>query len=518
MPTPTIFISYRREDSAYITGRIYESIAARFGKDHVFIDVSSLRGGDDYPARLEDLVRSSTIVLVVIGQQWLTLTQERKNDAHDLARLELEVALARHAVVIPLLVQSATMPSESDLPPSLAQLPYRNAISIRPDADFSRDLDRAITEIDSQTRTKRRSVGPWVAAGLSFVTSVILIVMVLTLLATGTLWPFGATASPPPHATFTTVPADALLNPACTVSAADFQAPGGALSAPPKFPGISGQVVTASGSSNVVRLLQAAQPSFDKTNGTVTRFSTTGSGEGILDLSAHQVQIAATSFSYTEENATKNLFTLQGTPVAAVPSTLLVGRGLQGKVNNLTTGQVIDIYQGKYTNWRQLGGPELPIVAIARGDQTAGDTISGAMTTFRNYVLGGASVNRTFVKSYAGTSEIIDALSTTFPDAIAFAATSVFLDQTTWTKVFPICIDGASATLNNINKGAYPFWNLAHIYTWGKPDTTTAQGKALQAWINYLTSPDFQNKNVPAAGLYPLSLLTTTALQERPAA
>ena len=47
---PTIFISYRREDSAYITGRIYESIAARFGKDHVFMDLASLRGGDDYLA------------------------------------------------------------------------------------------------------------------------------------------------------------------------------------------------------------------------------------------------------------------------------------------------------------------------------------------------------------------------------------------------------------------------------------------------------------------------------------
>src|SRR5262245_66581310 len=118
---PTIFISYRREDSAYITGRIYESIAARFGKDHVFIDIASLRGGDDYRAQLEELVRSSTIMLVVIGKQWLDLTRQRSQDAHDFARVEVEVALSRHATVIPLLVQSATMPSESDLPPGLAQ-------------------------------------------------------------------------------------------------------------------------------------------------------------------------------------------------------------------------------------------------------------------------------------------------------------------------------------------------------------------------------------------------------------
>jgi ABC-type phosphate transport system substrate-binding protein len=138
------------------------------------------------------------------------------------------------------------------------------------------------------------------------------------------------------------------------------------------------------------------------------------------------------------------------------------------------------------------------------------------MTTFRRYVLGGASVDRSFVKSYAGTNEIVEALSTTYPDAIAFAATSVFLDKATWTKVYPICIDGATATLNNINKGAYQFWNLVHIYTWGKPDMT-AQGRAAQAWLDYLTSPDFQNKNVPQAGLYPISLLTADALHSRPA-
>jgi ABC-type phosphate transport system substrate-binding protein len=508
---PTIFISYRREDSAYITGRIYESVAARFGKDHVFIDVASLRGGDDYRAQLEALVRSSTIVLVVIGTRWLELTQQRQQDPQDFARLEVEVALSRHAVVIPLLVQSTTMPSESDLPAGLAQLPYRNAISIRPDPDFSRDIDRAITEIDQQLHPRRRTAFPWIAAGLGALTSAVVVVLVISLLASNMLWPWESSQRS------TSLPASALLSPACTVTADDFQSPQGEMSAPPHVDGIDGQVVTASGSSNVIRLLQAAQPAFDQTNGTQTRFSTTGSGEGILDLRDQQVQIAATSFSYVEENATKNLFSLQGVTVAVVPSTLLVGRGLLGKVNNLTSRQVIDIYQGKYTNWRELGGPDAPIVAIARGDPTTGDTISGTMTTFRRYVLGGASVNRSFVKSYAGTTEIVEALNTSFPDAIAFAATTVFLDRANWTKVYPICIDGASATLNNINKGAYPFWNLAHIYTWGKPDAT-APGRAAQAWLDYLTSADFQNKNVPQAGLYPLSLLTASALSRRPAA
>src|SRR5215813_11653008 len=187
----TIFISYRHEDSAYITGRIYESIAARFGKEHVFIDVASLRGGDDYRAQLETLVRSSTIVLVVIGQHWLDLTHQREADPHDLARLEVEVALSRHAVVIPLLVQSATMPSEADLPASLAQLPYRNAISIRPDPDFSRDVDRAITQIDAQLHPQRRSGAvPWIAGLIGALTSAIIAVLIVSLLTRAMPWPW----------------------------------------------------------------------------------------------------------------------------------------------------------------------------------------------------------------------------------------------------------------------------------------------------------------------------------------
>lgn len=320
-------------------------------------------------------------------------------------------------------------------------------------------------------------------------------------------------ATPTPNGT-----TSALFSPACTVSADDFQAPVGTLSVPPHVAGISGQAVTASGTKTVVQLLQAAQPAFDQVNGTLTHFSTTASGEGILDLISRKVQIAATSYSYKEADATKTFFNLHGVPVGVVPSTLLIGQGLRGKINNLTLRQIVDIYQGKFTNWRELGGPDQPIVAIARSDATTGDTISGTTITFSRYVLRGASINRSFVKSYTGIGDMVQALSTDFPYGIAFAATSELLDKSTRSKVFPICIDNASATLNNINKGTYPFWNLALIYTWGIPDTKTAQGRAVQAWLNYLISPDFQNKNVPQAGLYPIGMLTASALHQRPAA
>ena len=90
--------------------------------------------------------------LAVIGRQWLESESEtgrrRLDDPRDFVRIEIEAALQRDIPVIPLLVQGALVPDEEDLPPSLQSLIYRNAISIRPDPDFHRDVDRLINGIE----------------------------------------------------------------------------------------------------------------------------------------------------------------------------------------------------------------------------------------------------------------------------------------------------------------------------------------------------------------------------------
>jgi hypothetical protein len=89
---------------------------------------------------------------VVIGRQWLNSVSEsglrRLDEPRDFVRVEIEAALQREIPLIPLLVQGATVPSENDLPSSLQDLSYRNAISIRPDPDFHYDVDRLIKGIE----------------------------------------------------------------------------------------------------------------------------------------------------------------------------------------------------------------------------------------------------------------------------------------------------------------------------------------------------------------------------------
>jgi hypothetical protein len=153
-----IFISYRRADSADVTGRIYDRLAAHFGAPTVFKDVDSIPPGIDFKEHLEKAVGKCRIFLAVIGDRWLETTgspqNNRLHDPRDFVRIELEAALNRNILIIPLLVRGASMPAEEKLPPSLGKLAYRNAMSIRPDPDFHRDMDRLIEAISNHFNKK----------------------------------------------------------------------------------------------------------------------------------------------------------------------------------------------------------------------------------------------------------------------------------------------------------------------------------------------------------------------------
>jgi hypothetical protein len=152
-----IFISYRRADSADVTGRIYDRLVEHFGASAVFKDVHSIPPGIDFKEHLEKAVGKCKVFVAVIGDKWLKsddfLTESVK-DPRDFVRIEVEAALNRNIRIIPLLVHGASMPKEEKLPSSLQKLVYRNAIPIRPDPDFHRDMDRLISAISDYVNKK----------------------------------------------------------------------------------------------------------------------------------------------------------------------------------------------------------------------------------------------------------------------------------------------------------------------------------------------------------------------------
>jgi hypothetical protein len=147
---PKIFLSYRRQDSAGMAGRIYDRLCAHFGDDAIFMDIDSIPFGVDFREQITSAVDQCGIVLAVIGPHWAgeAGAARRIDDPRDFIRLEIEAALERNLPVIPILVDRATMPGEADLPSSLARLAYRNAIDLDQGRDFHHHVDRLIKGIE----------------------------------------------------------------------------------------------------------------------------------------------------------------------------------------------------------------------------------------------------------------------------------------------------------------------------------------------------------------------------------
>jgi glycerophosphoryl diester phosphodiesterase len=142
-----IFISYRRQDSAYPAGWLYDRLAERFGADQIFKDVDSIELGDDFVETITNAVGSCDILLALIGQQWLDIAgsdgARRLDDPDDFVRLEIEAALERKVLLIPILVDGALMPRGDQLPPSIAPMVRRQALELSP-TRFRADTERLL--------------------------------------------------------------------------------------------------------------------------------------------------------------------------------------------------------------------------------------------------------------------------------------------------------------------------------------------------------------------------------------
>jgi hypothetical protein len=152
----SVFISYRRADSIYVTGHIYDRLISHFGDQTVFKDVDSIRLGSNFRDDLESALRRCKVVLAIIGDQWVTIKEEdgsrRLDNPKDFVRIEIESALARGIPLIPVLVQGARMPSKEDLPPGLAKLTDYQGLSVRPDPDFHNDINRLFKHLDERLK------------------------------------------------------------------------------------------------------------------------------------------------------------------------------------------------------------------------------------------------------------------------------------------------------------------------------------------------------------------------------
>jgi tetratricopeptide (TPR) repeat protein len=170
---PRFFISYRRSDTQDVAGRLRESLARRFGEKAVFRDKNSIAPGEDWTKAITDALNGGAIVLALIGPSWAMTRDDagrrQLDDPADWNRIELERAFERQSLVIPVLVNDAKVPKESELPESIKALTRKNALKLRDD-DWDSDIERLLRSLGTDDpRSRRRRTIVAVAALLAMI-------------------------------------------------------------------------------------------------------------------------------------------------------------------------------------------------------------------------------------------------------------------------------------------------------------------------------------------------------------
>jgi hypothetical protein len=160
---PRVFLSYRRDDTPGYAGRVYDSLVERFSEENVFMDIDTIRPGAEFAKVIASALDDCNVFLALIGPTWLESSdvagRRRLDDPSDFVRLEIEAALRRTILVIPVMVREAEMPPRDRLPDRLAPLTGRQAFELS-DQRWRRDMAELLDEIDRASRAARSIAAP----------------------------------------------------------------------------------------------------------------------------------------------------------------------------------------------------------------------------------------------------------------------------------------------------------------------------------------------------------------------
>lgn len=239
-----------------------------------------------------------------------------------------------------------------------------------------------------------------------------------------------------------------------------------------KSGGVSGSV-TAVGSSALQPLAEkAAQMFMEKNKDARIQVQGGGSGTGLNQVSSGGADIGNSDVYAAEKLPADKAKELVDHKVCVVGFAAVVNPKV--KVDNVTKQQLIDIFTGKITNWKDVGGDNMKIVIINRPKS------SGTRATFKKYALDGKEE----VEGKALTEDQSGPLKKAVADtegSISYLAFS-YIDSTM--KVLKY--DSVEPTADNVKSGKYPIWSYEHMYTKGEAKD------ASKAFIDYISGDEFK--------------------------
>jgi phosphate transport system substrate-binding protein len=250
---------------------------------------------------------------------------------------------------------------------------------------------------------------------------------------------------------------------------------------------VAAEKIVIKGSTTVLPIAQAALEAYMKAHpGVNISLSGGGSGDGIKALIDKSTDIANSS----REIKDKEITLAKEKGVSPVAHTVAIDAIVpivnpRNKVQGLTIDQLSQIYQGKITNWKEVGGDDLTIIAVSR------DSSSGTFESWGHLVLNNARVTAK-AQLQASSGAVVQAVSKN-----RYAVGYIGLGYVN-VSVKALSVNGITASAKTALSKEYPVARPLYMYTSGQPTGEAAN------FIKFVLSPAGQ-KLVVKEGFVPIT-------------
>ena len=226
--------------------------------------------------------------------------------------------------------------------------------------------------------------------------------------------------------------------------------------------------VSTDGSTSMEKVIGALGESFMAANaGTTVGYNPTGSGAGITAVSEGRCDIGFSSRALKDDEKASGL---KETVLAYDGIAIIVHP--DNPVSDLTVEQIADIYTGKITNWKDVGGNDAAIVLIGReagsGTRDGFESITGTQDACQ------------YRQELTSTGDVITTVSQN-PDAIGYASLAAVKDT-----VKALSVGGVTPSEATVKDGSYTVQRPFVLVT--KEGVTLSP--VAQAFFDYVTSAD----------------------------
>jgi len=258
------------------------------------------------------------------------------------------------------------------------------------------------------------------------------------------------------------------------------------------IPALAQRPVTIKGSDTMVIMnARLAEAFMAKSPGAVIQVTGGGSGVGLAALINGTTDVAASSrpIKTAEKDKLKQRFQTLGVEIPIARDGLSIYAHSSNPVKELTLAQLADIFMGRVTNWKQVGGKDAPIILYSR------ENSSGTYGYFRDYVLGGRDFSPR-AQTLQGTAAVVNAVANDV-NGIGYGGAAYAKGL----RVIPVKKDdkspAVSPTLETVRNGSYPISRYLYLYSRTKPSGT------LKSFVDWATGPEGQ-AIVVKTGYFPL--------------